>query len=200
MREAIRERLTQNISRVRNLISIYETRLAGDGPGRRSHNKTDVLRAATVLLHASLEDCLRSLAYWKLPLASREVLDKIPLKSVAPALKHSLGALAAHRGQRVDDVIKDSVNEYLERSNYNNTVEVAVLLESVGVDPGRVDAGFPTIDELMQRRHQIVHRADRDDAGGRGNHSVRSIGRWTVSNWTDAVETFCTAILDAVPA
>lgn len=199
MREAIRERLNQNITRVRNLVSIYETGLAGAGGGRRGHAKTDVLRAATVLLHASLEDCLRSLAYWKLPLADREVLDRIPLKSAAPAMKYSLGALAVHRGQSVNDLIEDSVNDYLERSNYNNTLEVASFLDSIGVDPGRVNNSFTVIEELMKRRHQIVHRADRDETGGRGNHSVRSIGRIKVRAWIDAVDTFCTATLNEVP-
>src|SRR5690554_2581801 len=200
MREAIRERFTQNVVRVRSLISIYQNSVAGSGRGRRGPTKTDILRAATVLLHASLEDCLRSLAYWKLPLSGRDVLDKIPLKSAAPAMKYSLGALVAHRGQRVDDVIRDSVNEYLERSNYNNTLEVAIFIESIGVDTNRVNASFPAIEELMKRRHQIVHRADRDETGGRGNHSVRSIGRGKVVAWTDAAEAFCNALLNEVPA
>jgi hypothetical protein len=199
MRDEIRERVTQNIGRVRNLVSIYDNTQAGRGRGRRGHAKTDVLRAATVLLHASLEDYLRSLAYWKLPLAGPDVLDKIPLKSTAPATKFPLGALCSHRGKTVDDVIKESVNEYLERSNYNNTREVANFLQSIGVDPTRVNSTFPAIDELMGRRHQIVHRADRDETGGRGNYAVRSIGRTKVCEWIDAAESLCNAVLDEVP-
>lgn len=74
MKAQIQERLELNIARVKNLVDIYETHLTGTGRGRRGHAKTDVLRAATVLLHATVEDVLRSIARWKLPLASSDVL------------------------------------------------------------------------------------------------------------------------------
>lgn len=200
MKAQISERFGQNIVRVRNLIDVYETYLAGAGPGRRGHAKTDVLRAATVLLHASVEDLLRSLAYWKLPQASADVLNQIPLVSIAPATRFALGALAAHRGQTVDDVITASVNGYLERSNYNNPDEVAAFLQSIGVEVARVNGWFGTLDELMKRRHQIVHRADRDETGGRGRYAVRSIGRKKVRQWIDTAEGFGNAVLDEIAA
>jgi len=197
--QAILDRLELNLARVRSLVAIYESSLAGTGKGRRGHSKTDVLRAATVLLHASVEDCLRSLAYWKWPLASSEVLDNIPLTGAGKATRFSLGQLAAHRGASVNDVINKSVDGYLERSNYNNTTEVATFLESLGIDPARVNTWFPKIDELMKRRHQIVHRADQDETGGPGNHAVRSIGRVKVKDWITAADGFCKAVLSEVP-
>ena len=153
-----------------------------------------------VLLHAALEDLLRSLSYWKLPAAHADVLAKIPLVTVAPAGKFSLGDLAAHRGKSVDDVIAESVNGYLERSNYNNTAEVSYFLTSIGVDIANVDVWFPKLTEVMQRRHLIVHRADRDETGGRGNHSVRSIGNMQLNRWINAVEGFGNALLNEIPA
>src|SRR3989338_2368197 len=106
MKQPIVDRFALNISRVKNLVAIYQSTLAGTGQGRRSHQKTDVLRAAVVLLHASVEDVLRSLAYWKLPNAATGVLDQFPLVGNGPAMKFSLGALAAHRGKTVDDVLR----------------------------------------------------------------------------------------------
>ncbi len=200
MKQAISDRLGDNIARVRNLVSLYETSLAGAGQGRRGHAKTDVLRAATVMLHASVEDCLRSLAYWKLPLAASDVLDRIPLVTAAPATKFSLGALAAHRGQSVEEVITASVNGYLERSNYNNVQEVTSFLQAIGVNVANVQRWFAPLEEMMKRRHQIVHRADRDETGGRGRHSVRSIGRHKLHEWIDTAEGFCNAVLNEVPA
>jgi RiboL-PSP-HEPN len=196
----IAERLDQNIARVRNLVDIYERHLAGSGSGRRGHKTNDVLRAAAVLLHASVEDLLRSLAYWRLPGASAEVLDKIPLASVAPASKFALGALATYRNKTVAEVIDISVNQYLERSNYNNPDEVSALLSSVGINVTKVNMWFTQLKELMDRRHQIVHRADRDETGGSGNYAVRSINRNTVRWWIDAVEKFGKAVLDELPA
>ncbi|WP_152540910.1 HEPN domain-containing protein [Luteimonas huabeiensis] len=196
MKAKIQQRITGNITRVRNLIQIYETHLMGKGSGRRGHLQTDVLRAATVFLHASLEDFLRSIAYWKLPDAGKEVIDKIPLAGLnRNASKFSLGELVAHKGKTVDNLIKESVDEYLERSNYNNTEELALFLSSVGMDPSAVNSRFSDLEALMSRRHQIVHRGDIDESGGRGNSRIRSLGRSPVGVWISAVEDFSTAVL-----
>ena len=196
MREVIRQRVESNIGRVRNLIEIYETHLMGKGSGRRGHLETDVLRSATVFLHASLEDFLRSLAYWKLPEAEKSVIDNIPIVgSEGNAKKFWLGELVEHRGKSVDELITESVNEYLERSNYNNIDELSSFLNSISVDPAKVNNRFSDLSELMERRHQIVHRGDIDESGGRGNHRVRSLGRSPISRWVAAVEEFTRAVL-----
>lgn len=130
MKQEISDRLDLNIARVRNLVSIYRTHLLGPGKGRRGHQETDVLRAALVLLHASMEDVLRSLAYWKMPAAAPAFLEKIALVG-GNSTKFHLGNLATHRGKTVDQVIKDSVDASLERSNYNNCDEVVGLLVSI---------------------------------------------------------------------
>src|SRR5690606_30004823 len=175
MKQEISDRFALNIERVRNLVSIYRNQLAGPGQGRRGHRETDVLRAATVLLRASLEDVLRSLAYWKLPAADPAVLQEIPLVG-GPAVKFTLGSLAAHRGRSIDDVIKASTDASLERSNYNNPAEVVSILRSIGVNADPLQPLLPILDVTMKRRHRIVHRADANPEGGRGNHRVE-IGR-----------------------
>ena len=199
VKASIEERINANISRVKNLMAIYETHLMGVGQGRRGHLQTDVLRASVVFLHASLEDFLRSLAYWKLPLAGKNAIDSVPLVgSGGDAKKFFLGELVAHRGKSVDQLIKESVNEHLERSNYNNTTELASFLESIGVTVGRVNGRFTDLDALMSRRHQIVHRGDIDETGGRGNSRIRSIGRSSLWVWISAVEEFSQSTLDQV--
>lgn len=182
------------------MVKIYDDHLKGSGSGRRGHLQTDVLRAATVFLHASLEDLLRSLSYWKLPLASREIIDKVPIVGTngsAPK-KFFLGELVVHKGKSVDDLIKESVYEYLERSNYNNTEEIASLMSAIGVEVANVNAKFAILDELMARRHQIVHKADYDESGGAGNHKVKSIGVAQVKKWVESVESFGSTLLDEV--
>ena len=200
MKQKIRDRFNANIARVRNLVHIYQATLGEDGRGRRGHQQTDILRAATVLLHAATEDLLRSLAYWKLPDAPANFLAGLPLASLGTSTKFSLGDLSSHRGESVDDVITKSVDAYLERSNYNNTTEVSSLLVNIGLNVALVNSTYPLLGEVMQRRHQIVHRADRDEnAEGRGNHKVRTIGRATVDRWIDNINAFATAVLDQVP-
>lgn len=196
MKQQIENRFTSNIFRVRNLAAIYRTQLSGQGKGRRGHRETDVLRAAVVLLHASLEDVLRSLAYWKLPTAAPSFLENVPLVGGA-AIKFNLGTLAVHRGKSVDALIKESTDASLERSNYNNPREVLSLLQSLGLDTAPLAAFMPTLDQAMKRRHQIVHRADAnpDPQPGRGNHRFGSITSRTLDVWTANTEQFVAAVL-----
>jgi hypothetical protein len=199
MKQQIEQRFAQNISRVKNLVDIYRNQLAGPGKGRRGHQTTDVLRAATVLLHASLEDVLRSLAYWKLPAAAPAELDKVPLVG-DKSLKFTLGALAAHRGKTIDDVIKESTDASLERSNYNNPGEVTNLLHAIGLNTVPLAPYMATLNLAMQRRHQIVHRADANPnpQPGRGNHRVASISPANLDDWMGNTEQFVQAVLAQV--
>ena len=186
---------------MRNLVHIYQATVGGDGRGRRGHQQTDILRAATVLLHAATEDLLRSLAYWKIPNAPANFLAGLPLVSLGTSTKFSLGDLSSHRGDSVNDVIKKSVDACLERSNYNNTTEVSTLLVNICLNVALVNNTYALLGEVMQRRHhQIVHRADRNEnAEGRGNHKVRTIGRATVDHWIENINVFAAAVLDQVP-
>jgi hypothetical protein len=191
LKEQISQRLQENIGRVKNLVGIYHTHLQGSGSGRRGHLETDVLRAATVFLHATLEDFLRSLSYWKLPVAKKDVIDKIPLVgSKGNASKFFLGELVAHKGKSVDTLIKESVDQYLEKSNYNNIEEIKFLLASIGVDSAKINNEIDALIDIMNRRHQIVHRADIDNTGGQGNHRVKSISVTVVNKWIESVEIF----------
>jgi hypothetical protein len=63
-----------------------------------------------------------------------------------------------HRGKSVDEVIHESVSEYLEHSNFNSTTEIASLLETLGLDISGQRDYFPQLDAMIQRRHLIVHR------------------------------------------
>ncbi|MFN7756049.1 MAG: hypothetical protein ACK50B_15695 [Betaproteobacteria bacterium] len=194
MKQEISQRFARNIARVKNLVAIYRTQLAGPGQGRRSHQETDVLRAAAVLLHASLEDVLRSLAYWKLPGAQAAVLDQIPIVG-GTAIKVSLGTLSAHRGKTIDQLIKASTDASLERSNYNNPSEVSALLQSVGLSTAPLAPYMAILEDAMQRRHRIVHRADENPNAGRGNHRVASISPQTLDAWIANTEGFVRDVL-----
>lgn len=199
MKQEIEQRFALNIDRVKNLVAIYRTQLSGTGGGRRGHKKTDVLRAGAVLLHASLEDVLRSLAYWKLPVAASNVLESVPLVG-GSAIKFTLGTLAAHRGKTVDDLIKESTDASLERSSYNNPGEVKNLLQAIGLNTAPLAAFMLTLDQAMMRRHQIVHRADAnpDPQPGQGNHRVANISPTTLDGWIANTEQLVAAVLAQV--
>ncbi len=197
MIDAIRDNLAQNLARVENLVAVYESYPLAQAKGRKSAEVLDILRAAVVLLHASLEDLLRALAYWKLPSADAKVLDEIPLVGQGSnPKKFMLGELAAHRGKRIEDVLTESVHAHLEQSNYNNTGEISSLLKNISIDVATVNSRFGDLRTLMERRHQIVHRADRQKVvKGSGDHKIRAINKGTVRRWAAAVREFGAAVL-----
>jgi hypothetical protein len=196
MLDEIRINLDQNLARVERLVTTYESHPDSQGQGRKSAEVLDILRAAVVLLHASVEDVLRSIARWKLPGASSDALNNVPLVGQGSnPRKFLLGDLAAHRGKTVDQLLADSVNAYLERSNYNNTAEIAALLAAIPVDVANVNAQFSELQEMMERRHQIVHRADRQmQVSGSGDHEIRGINKGTVRGWAASARAFCNSL------
>jgi hypothetical protein len=192
--EEIRNRFQSNLARVRNILAVYLSG-PGKGRGRRGVQETDLLRAAVVLLHATLEDLLRSLAEWKLPMASPESLAEIPLAGTKRGTRVGLQELAGFRGRTVDEVIADSVKEHLEKSNDNHPGDVKSTLEQIGLDPRIVDGYSAELAAMMTRRHWIAHRADRNTRRGAGHHPTKSLPSLAVSRWIDAVEQFGQDIL-----
>jgi len=193
----IEANVNRNLGRVKTLASIYKTKLAGTGSGRRPVNSADILRAATVMLHATLEDFLRDIARWKLPLANAEALNEIPIaSSETKVFKFNLGYLTKFRGSSVDDIIKQSVIEYLGQATYNNVSDIKKLFTNIGQDTTKVDPYASDLGNMMERRHHIVHRADKNETTGVGHYSAKSIAHKTVKQWIDTVDKFTSDVLD----
>lgn len=140
----------------------------------------DMLRAVVVLNHAYLEDFLRTLAVALLPTAGEKALDGIPLAGAGRterAEKFYLGRLYEHRGKTVNDVLVESVRAHIERSTFNSVSEIMGFIQGIGLSlPKKGDLIpawiFPLdddvlsrLDEMIRRRHHIVHRADKADRG-----------------------------------
>lgn len=182
------ERLNRNIDRVRNLAGLYQA----EGQGRRGVRDTDVLRAAVVLLHAGMEDYLRSLLIWKVDGFGPDVLKDYRLQLGDEwKEKVALPDLHALRGKSVDEVIADSVRAQIRKyQTFSDIGAVRKALDRCGIERDRVqEQDFDHLRIMIERRHQIVHHADRDDdAQGRGNHRTRSIGRGHMNNYLVAVE------------
>ena len=184
------ERLRENLDRVRSLVGAYRAAV-GSRQGRPNVQQSDILRAAVVLLHACLEDTLRTVAAERLPVALPEVLSRIPFfwqggrKTTA-----TLGDLSAYRNLSVGDLIVEAVDAFLERATYNNVTELAGLLGDLGLKPALVQPFASEIEALMRRRHQIVHRMDRDEASGQGRHRAFSLSVALVESWIEAVLAF----------
>jgi hypothetical protein len=137
MREELEERYGLNLQRVRRLVDSYQA-LAGSGQGRRSVDKIDVLRAAVVFLHATLEDLLRTLLArrWRdsTDAGHFKGLDVVLTPSADGQQKVTLSDLLQCRHERVDDILQRSIDAHLERSNFNNPGDVKLALQRSGID------------------------------------------------------------------
>jgi hypothetical protein len=199
MRNEIDNRFRSNLTRVRALVAVYQER-AGAGSGRSDVQTTDLLRAAVVFLHATMEDALRSVLAWKWPLtdARAQLKDIGVLVGGEPQQKVTLADLIAHRGSSVDDVIRASIGAYLEKSNFNNLGDVKAALVRSGLDVALVAPYERPLAAMMARRHLIVHRVDRHDVQGSGHHAAASLGQSMMWSWIAAVEGLCSAIVAAL--
>jgi hypothetical protein len=197
------ERFTANLVRADGLVEIYNMtsfvrnpthHTIGGVEGRSIEvHFTDILRAAVVLVHATLEDLLRSMAATLLPFADEATLNTVPLAgsgSPGRAEKFFLGRLAAHRGKSVLGLIKESVDDYLTTTTYNDTSQISALLVSLEIDVEKVKHLFPKLDEVIKRRHQIVHRADRTSPKFDASETIESIAADQVKEWISAVQEF----------
>lgn len=190
MLEDIMFTFDKNFLRLNNLIGLYQS--FSTGRGRRPTNSLDVLRATTVLAHSTLEDYLRNLLMWRLPLQNKDKINHIPLAGASEngrATKFTLGDLVAHRGKTIDNIISTSIRDYLGMQSFNDTSEIAAALSSISVPVTlEIQGIFPSINQMITRRHNIVHRADRADTIGRGHHKIKSISIQKVEYWKKSID------------
>jgi len=185
----IRGRFSKNLRRVRHLLNVFVA--LHPGAGRPSELHADVVRAAVLFLHASLEDLLRS---------SEEVrLDKAPdiafkrMRWVPPSGdkegkdKVTLDELAQYRGHTVEEVLRRAFERHHERSNYNNEKDLAAALTRMSLPGEPFRAYFSDLQLMMARRHLIAHRAD---ANLKFPNLTNPIGIKLAERWLRATESF----------
>lgn len=201
-KQAIKKNFERNIARVRVLLNIYDQNIVGVGRGRPGTHMSDILRACIVMLHASFEDACRAIAAQRLPIASPEVLADIPFKGQKGRAKPvNLGELSSHRSKTVEQLIQESVTQYLEGFTVNNGPEIDAYLRKIGIEnPAdfRQNLNFKALCSVIKRRHHIVHQADKNPTGGRGHHAAQPLGRDTVEEWIAVVEQFVLTLLETV--
>jgi hypothetical protein len=187
--------LQKGITRCMNLVE--------EAKNAKPETSADMLRAVVVLNHAHLEDFLRTIAASFLPRADENALNAIPLMGLGHRPeKFFLGKLAKHRGKTVDEVLRLSVSEHMERSNFNNMREIVDFLGSMGLqipdttDPSKVlelavnDNTRLALNAMIQRRHHIVHQADKAKTGD----GLQEIDPAEVAGWVAATMMFMLSV------
>ena len=175
----------ENMQRAQSLISIYKI-LSELQNKKTAIHSTDILRAAVIFMHASLEELIRSLIITTYANAPQSEIDKIPLFSQRrsrQAEKFLLGALVEHKHLTIDHIIQKSVESYFQNQTFNNRSDLVRAMEIIGVKKGMAKKMLPTLDAMLDRRHQIVHRVDRpkskDDQWVRATSlSPRHVEKW----------------------
>ena len=169
--------LDYNICRVRSLIchhkSLVENEKSEDiisNTGRKSVLHEDILRAAWVLVHAGMEDLLRSLLKWKLK-------NDYYKKTIKHLVKES--PLAKCLREKTKCETKKVVKEYLEEHySAGGDKKIVVSLISMGICKEKAERyGYNDLVKMMKRRHKIVHSADRnfdvEEVGVRKENEVK---------------------------
>ena len=95
----------------------------------------DILRSAVVLLHASLEDLLRSIASKHISRSESAFLARIPLAGMDRATKFTLADLSAHQGKQVDEVLNESIDQWLHQHSFNSGEDIVSMLKDIGIPP-----------------------------------------------------------------
>ncbi len=147
----------------------------------------EVLRAAVVLLHASLEDFLRSVAeqYW--PFRDSTELDRVPLPGEDTVRKTSARVLRRYGERTARDLLQEAVRAYLATYTVSDVKAVGRLLADLGVTDLSENVDMKQIEMLILRRHQIVHRADRVEGGDNETFEQAAVEHAAVHTWAECV-------------
>jgi hypothetical protein len=146
-----------------------------------------------VFLHATFEDVLRTVARPRIAAAKAEVLNEIPLAGAAKSErreKFALGSLDAHRGKTVDQLIDDSVQRYLSAKSINSCADVDKLLQQSGLEARPFRRLYPPLNQMMKRRHRIVHEGDLAGATARVSEAWGIADTLQLTIWLLAVPAF----------
>jgi hypothetical protein len=197
-------RLNESFERVTELLSAAEhtsrpTFRSVEFDRSRQAAADDILRAAVVLTHAYLEDFLRTIASVLLPAANESCLDGIPLAGLTTRTdRFSLGKLVQHKEKTVGQVLHESVSEYLNRSTFCSTDDIAQLLCRLGFSVPDHNHDFPEIQRMIERSHQIVHRADRIKPSDSDTYTLQPIEAYEVLTWLKATNDFMSSLCGPV--
>jgi len=184
-----------NLERVDSLCSIY-TKLKNDGfSDSTGYKLTDMLRAATVLLHSSFEEYFRSILTQWLSLRGNESTLKdicLPSDVGKHSQKYSLYSLLEYKGKTVDDIFVESVHAYMSRTTFNSYSEICTWAAKIRLDLGEISNSenkyYEDIDKAVSRRHKIVHEADTSRNDEKQTSRISGITPGMVSQWKEAYE------------
>jgi len=190
-------RFQVNMDRIKGLVDLIGVDsiepLKPAEPLQSAGPRADLIRTIVVFLHATFEDVLRTTARERLASAKSHVLSDIPLVGTSEsgrAEKFLLGELDEHRGKTVDQLIHESVANYLDRKTFGSPGDVETILRQMGLDTRPFKDLYPDLEQMMTRRHRIVHEADLTSPGDRVSVPWTFVDDMDLTVWMLAVIAF----------
>jgi hypothetical protein len=158
----------------------------------------DVARATVVFLHSSIETMLREIV--RLRLKQDVDISYIPLSGQLGFAnrrdKFTLGDLAKHRGKTVEMVIEESIDDYLSSLSFNSIKDITDTFTRIKLPQITMGKYYPSLEQMIFRRHQIVHEADMK----RGSHSMNlePISIEQIGSWVESAAEFCAEVIRVI--
>lgn len=179
----------RNADRVKHLIAVRDN--------VPDHVREDILRSAVVLMHATLEDFLRNIAVLCFPVDDDKKLDGVSwrLGTDKPFDRIPLGMLAKQRGRTVEEVLRLAIEADFAQKSFTDSTKIMGLLATLGLPDAKLDGireFLPSLDEMIARRHKIVHFADLEKANE--EHRERPIDADAVERWRDNMSLFVISV------
>ena len=192
----ISESLDCNMKRVKSLLCLYDLLIAKneksdeDTPATRAKHilQEDILRAALLLIHASIEDFLRMSLKWKLYHDGHaEIIEHLMTKDSRGNFQ-----TAKSKGNS-----KELVTEYVQfRYSVVSKRRVANTLLSIRIPEEEINSyNYNVLDRIIKRRHKIVHAADRSYKKGKGLCDLVPLGIRSINKFVEEVEKFSEFVL-----
>ena len=190
--DKITSRLAQNLARVARIASAHQLYFdLAEHLEMQEPDTSDILRSAVVLLHASLEDFLRSVAAKYIPRQDTEFIGRLPLIGKPRSAKYSLADLVPHKDKTISKLIDESIDQWLNQHSFNNNQDIISLLKEIGLQPECCSEFYPLLSKMIDRRHRIVHNADRLPSNG----ELGEISAGDVQEWSKNVEGFMSRVV-----
>lgn len=173
-----------NATRVDGLLVLYDRICVG---GTDDKNLTDILRACVVLIHASLEEFLRVIGGTFLPFVEPKKLEELFKSSKAVEHRYTVQELYKSVDMSIVDFLKAELAKHLSQASWSSASQIASYLAYFDYPIcNKLSAFFPILDEMISRRHQIVHRADMLQ----NENSPTVINKEMVQKWLNGTREF----------
>ncbi|GHU34650.1 hypothetical protein FACS1894105_01810 [Clostridia bacterium] len=200
-----KENFDLNIKRVDNLLKIFDatkqtvSKSDDKNKAELEAENFDILRAVVVFLHSAFENYFRTVIIDRLKTDEKLKLPNIGLPNdKTKAEKFYVSQLVGYKDKNVKSLINESIEFYMGKESFSKFEVIASWAEKLCLNIDefkRNKKNIDTLDEMIKRRHKIVHEADQKQRknANENNDQLESqsipkqINRKTVDDWKKVV-------------